>query len=642
MISFKYIGIFVSLILGLCLVTNAQYNSFEVEQIAFSSSLNDEFSPMYFNKGLVFSSNAMSNASIKSEGGRLFNILYAEQKDSGNFKSPVLFSKELTTILNEGPVSFSPDGKTIYYARNNLIEGKFKDINSPSNTMGIYIAQLQNGLWGSVEAFPFNSDDYSIGTPAISPDGKRLYYASDMPGGNGGTDIFYSEYSNGKWQAPKNLGKVINTPGNESYPFVSAGGLLIFASDGHPGYGGKDIYYTGETNKVWQRPIHLGGDVNSESDDFGLITDINFTKGYFSSNRKHSQSIYTFKSIVPQFGYCDTLKRQPQCFQFFDDRFTDTLHLDYEWNFGKGIVKKGYQVEHCYEKSGDYEVLLTITHNLADSVFKTKAVHRFSIESNEEISINSNRLGVVDEPMEFSLALNTSSEYYEAETYWNFSEGYIEAPPSTKHIFTESGSKEVTIGFRGATDVYGITPKKCFVTQVKILSDYQRAAAVYIQEAEKESDIKIFSNHVIPNGKASSQYGILCSVLTEQLPMLKTDRIETVISRPSWRIDFEGGKMSSETRAYITEITQELVTLSNLRLIVAVHKGSKGSSKSNKEETVLIAQSIEDTFLEAGFPSDRLSCIAYGDERPIVGVKEKNANTMNQRIEFIVLDASEE
>ena len=114
---------------------------------------------------------------------------------------------------------------------------------------------------------------------------KYLFFASDKPGGYGGTDLYYSRMKDSRWEDPVNLGPVINTKGNESYPFLNSEGELFFSSDGHPGLGGKDIFFSLLTDSAWQQPVRLDPPVNSESDDFGLVTDNLMKSGYFSTNR---------------------------------------------------------------------------------------------------------------------------------------------------------------------------------------------------------------------------------------------------------------------------------------------------------------------------------------------------------------------
>jgi outer membrane protein OmpA-like peptidoglycan-associated protein len=616
----------------------AQPKSFSVDETPFSSSINDEFAPVYYQNGLLYCSNALSNASIQSDEGKLFNMVYVQSKDSGSFKGSVVFSKELTTILNEGPATFTPEGTTIYYARNNLIEGKFKEINSPSNTMGLFSATLTDGIWSEIKAFPLNNQDYSLGTPALSPDGKRLFFASDMPGGFGGTDIYYSDLIDGVWQQPVNLGANINTSGNESYPFMSAAGQLFFASDGLGGFGGKDIFYTAAHNNNWQPPIHLDADINSAHDDYGLITDVNFETGYFSSNRKHSADIYTFKSELPQFGYCDTIYPVSQCYEFYDDRFTDTLHLDYKWNFGKGVVKQGYKVKHCYTQPGDYEVILTIVHNLADSVYSTKAVHRFTIENKQAVAIQVDTMSVVSENLSLRAYLDGFKEFEIDKTYWNVNGLYQEGGLQAEHRYKNAGIKKITIGILGVKDSYGRIPRKCFTTGVEIVNDYQELA----QRVMNTAGIT-YRNPATVTNKNSELYKLDFSVLSSNLSLFDIDRLEdSLTAYLDMQLALTDNTLNPEGINTLKRISGLMMQFPDEKLLVAVHKNDKGSTKAIQQSTDDLANNLRQCLIENGFLYDRIVCKGYGKSRPLIGHREENARSVNQRIEFIIYSAKAE
>jgi len=139
-------------------------------------------------------------------------------------------------------------------------------------------------------ALPFNSDAFSNAHPAISPDGKRLYFASNRDGGHGETDIWYAERVGDGWAQPKNIGTSINTEGDETFPFIEEDGTLYFSSTGHAGLGGIDIFQSQNRNGDWMKPTNLGAPLNSNKDDFGIVTSDGGKNGYFSSNR-HSHTI---------------------------------------------------------------------------------------------------------------------------------------------------------------------------------------------------------------------------------------------------------------------------------------------------------------------------------------------------------------
>lgn len=206
------------------------------------------------------------------------------------------FSQTLNTKYHEGPATFYRDGSRIIFTRNNYNNGQSGKSAEGVNKLKLYTARQQNGSWVDVQELPFNNDEYSVGHPTISRDGQFLYFASDMPGGYGGTDIYMSRFQNGQWSRPLNLGETINTKGNELFPFVDDAGNLYYSTDGRKGLGGLDIFVaTMSGPSTVQSVERLDAPINSPQDDFGLITDPSRRGGYFSSNRLDgSDDIYRF------------------------------------------------------------------------------------------------------------------------------------------------------------------------------------------------------------------------------------------------------------------------------------------------------------------------------------------------------------
>ena len=221
------------------------------------------------------------------------------------------FSKTLNTKYHEGPATFSHDGAQIIFTRNNYNNGKASKSAEGVNKLKLYSAMQANGGWTNVVELPFNNDEYSVGHPTLNREDNLLYFASDMPGGFGGTDLYVSRLQNGKWSRPTNLGNTINTKGNELFPFVDAAGNVYFSSDGHKGLGALDVFYATLTNGTTVQAIeHLDAPINSSQDDFGLITDADRRAGYFSSNRRNgSDDIYRFIRESSLYGCRDLIIR---------------------------------------------------------------------------------------------------------------------------------------------------------------------------------------------------------------------------------------------------------------------------------------------------------------------------------------------
>jgi outer membrane protein OmpA-like peptidoglycan-associated protein len=188
----------------------------------------------------------------------------------------------------------------VYVTRDNLRKGRTAASKEGVVNLKITEGGLENGQWKLKGDFRWNNNEYSVGHPSVSKDGNVIYFASDMPGGYGKSDLYFSVFSNGNWSKPVNLGPKINTEGNEFFPFISPDGVLYFASDGHGGLGGLDIFLSVPEHGVFNTIENLGYPVNSPRDDFGLALDSTGVQGYFTSNReggKGNDDLYSLKIL---------------------------------------------------------------------------------------------------------------------------------------------------------------------------------------------------------------------------------------------------------------------------------------------------------------------------------------------------------
>ena len=284
-------------------VINNNSGRYKIENAGINSQYSDYGTTFIGNKLVYASSRQTGNVGTINSmwNAQAFTNLYAaEIADDGTPGAPMKFTKILNSKLNESTPAFTKDGKTMFFTRNNYTNGKRgKDV-TQATLLKIYKASFINGEWDDVTELPFNNSEYSVAHPALSPDEKTLYFASDMPGTVGASDLFKVQImGDGTYGIPVNLGKTINTAGRETFPHVTDDGELYFATDGHPGLGGLDVFVTkinGENS--YSQPINIGKPVNEQMDDFAFMINTKSRIGYFTSNREGGQGfddIYKFK-----------------------------------------------------------------------------------------------------------------------------------------------------------------------------------------------------------------------------------------------------------------------------------------------------------------------------------------------------------
>ncbi len=262
-------------------------DAYKIDAAPFNSDQND-FCAVNFNNTVVFASSRNKTKWINVKHGWTndsYLNLFSTEKINGIDTEPKVFMGDLDSKYNDGPVCFSKDFNTVYFTRNNYSkkaiskEGTYK--------LKIFEGTMNINGFEKVTELPFNNNDYNCAHPCLSPDGKILYFASDMEGGKGGMDIYSSaKNADGTWGKAENLGDKVNTAGNEVFPFIASNGLLYFSSNGHDGLGGLDIYETKIKDNKAGRVYNMGEPVNSKEDDFGIFLTEDNKTGFISSNRK--------------------------------------------------------------------------------------------------------------------------------------------------------------------------------------------------------------------------------------------------------------------------------------------------------------------------------------------------------------------
>lgn len=294
-----------------------QSGRYKVKNITANSVYSD-FGPAYFGERLLFASARDTGVFAKRVhewNNKPFLDLYVGKiaEDSGEVEKLRKFNRRLNTKFHESTPVFTNDLKTVYFTRNNYTNGNFKKDKNGTNKLKIYTSKrVKKTVWTKPTEISLNSDEYTVSHPALSPDNKKLYFSSDMPGGYGHTDLYVVDIAeDGTLGEPKNLGPKINTEGREAYPFISKSGSLYFASNGHIGLGGLDLYVSkSDTNGNFNEIYNLGKPANTPQDDFAFIINEETKTGYFSSNREGGQGdddIYKFIQLEDIREDCEIL-----------------------------------------------------------------------------------------------------------------------------------------------------------------------------------------------------------------------------------------------------------------------------------------------------------------------------------------------
>ena len=274
---------------------------------------NSEYGTAFYGDKIVFAGATdarKAKRGVSQWTGESFYDLYEAEHFDQKLGSRKPFSSSINTQFNESTPVFTKDGNTMYFTRNNYVNRKLgTDIENTILLKILRATKDKNGNWGDIVEVPFNSDQYNVAHPALSPDEKYLYFASDMPGSFGNSDIFRVEIlGDNQYGTPENLGNIINTAGRESFPYISKDNVLYYSSDGIPGLGGLDIFAAkfnadGSTSK----PVNIGMPGNSADDDFCFVFNSDSKIGFLTSNRpggKGKDDIYSFHEDKPLLFSC--------------------------------------------------------------------------------------------------------------------------------------------------------------------------------------------------------------------------------------------------------------------------------------------------------------------------------------------------
>jgi len=565
---------------------------YKVYEASINSGKGD-FSPTYFSSSLVFTSKAENAGFLTQKYGwddqYYLNILQSEFGEDSVLMSPRMLKNNFLSKAHDGPVSFNENNSEMIITKNTVGKNKGKEV----IVLSLYFAYFKDGEWGELIPFPYNNDSYNVGHGVLSHDGQLLYFVSDMPGGYGETDIYVSKRNGDSWTEPKNLGETINTERKEMFPFVHDG-MIYFASNGHFGLGGLDIF---EMNLNGSQPKNIGYPVNTSKDDFGLIYDHSQLNGFLSSNRgDHIDRIYHVEKrkakiqlIVNVFEKYKDLEFVPHHSVTLKNMRTNTIDVLETDSLGVLITSVDANSEYrIYTEKEEFilvkEEVLQTDNIIGDSIFK-----RVLILKPTTIQIH---LRVVEKES-----------------------GKI-IPFATTTITDYSTQKDTTL----TTDENGM---------VTVVVD--RNKTLWAHGAKKGYiDADISFNTANENGKVFD-----IELALSPIRKGETFKLENIF------YDLNKSSLREESKASLDKLADFLLK-NDLTIELSAHTDSRGSNSYNQRLSQARAQSCVDYLISKGVAKKNIRAKGYGESRLVNrcknGVKcTEEEHQENRRTEVKIL-----
>lgn len=467
------------LVISLLLVAlQCTSQNFNVSKAKFNTDY-QEYCAGLLKDGVIYSSNKKPEVlkTYLDENDNYYTNLYvASEKEEGKRNKTELFSSEISSVLNEGSLSFEPGGRTFWYTSNITYDEK-KVRGGKDYMLGIFKAQKRDGKWQRVQAFPYNAknQEFNVAHPAIAPDGSFMIFSSDMQGGVGASDLYISYRIQEDWSSPELLPEGINTQGNELFPYLDSKGMLYFSSNGIDEGQGLDVYSTAFFNsKDFKSPIRMKAPINTEFDDYAFMIREDGETGYFSSNRDSlNDDVYEFKYMFPTFDGCRENFKPFMCYMIEETNITyiDSLPLAYIWDFGDGTSANGFRNEHCYADTGLYKINLNIIDTLTGVTYASISNMELLIEQPNQPYITSPDTLIMNEEVIFSSMESTFDGFEISEWFWDMGSQKSLKGEVVSYAFNKAGYYQVELGALSFPDESGLQQRSCVYKTVLVVEN---------------------------------------------------------------------------------------------------------------------------------------------------------------------------
>jgi outer membrane protein OmpA-like peptidoglycan-associated protein len=654
------------------------------------NSTQNDYAPVLYGSRLVFASERheagpMQRTNLWNGGGfaRLHGATLAvpgASPDRFVYGATEKFADDPTVKFHEAGAAFAPDDKTIYITCSNIENGQPLRTEEGLINLGIFMRRP-----GVPDDQPRRlnlvSPNYSMAYPTISADGKQLYFASNMPGGFGGLDLYVSQWEDGRWGLPVNLGPAINTEGNELYPFVDKSGRLYFASNGHAGLGGLDLFFSVPAGKgEWSAPVNLGAPMNSTHDDFGITFAASLGWGFFCSNRPGGaggDDIYAFtkRAAAVEVLVADARTRKPLS--------------GAEVRLGQRgpVIPTGAEGRVVFDLPLDSCVVVSVVKKEYENGEALQACAR-GLKAGESVQLNT--------------TLRKEERFVLTGFVFDMVDG-LPAEGAHVYLISDCGNATVDSAVTRADGRYRFTRlrRNCCYTAKAVMEGYiaerseancandpsgaatyyanlnlqpYRDADGFIVATEKEATnlaVKIADNaggnpyhynegsglYETPEGNAVD--ADLPNGLRLRGGILFDDNGDPIMpGRSKWKksesgegflvhlyYDLDAVQVRSESVAELEKLRQMLRENPDLSVEIASHTDARGSAEYNKQLSQRRAQAVVDWLVANGVPRHRLAAHGYGESRPVNECKDdypcsEAEYQLNRRTEFKVVGSA--
>ncbi|MCG8582164.1 MAG: PKD domain-containing protein [Bacteroidales bacterium] len=458
-----------------CILLSGSYQQMtaqglSVKKLPFCKPNQSEIAPTVHDSLLYYSSNKNVNwlsKAVDQDNQNFYNLFTVHQRQDSTWTLTEQYKPSYFSQYHTSSISFLPDSNEIYFTEVHMKERKRLQKNTV-NLFGVFVAKERGKGYTRAKGLPFNSRrSYNTGHPAVSADGRYLFFASDMEGGYGQTDLYVSERDGGEWGPAQNLGSVINTGGKELFPFYHASGKLYFASDSLGGEGGLDIFYTYRTEKGWAKPTAMDTGINTPSNEFSCFIDESEQFGYFASDRDGDDNLYEFAYMFPFFGPGTKQKENTYTYRFYDRmNGKGDGPLKYVWHFGDGTKAEGDTVIHKYNKPGTYHVQSVLVDTI-DNVelfvlndFYQDVKKKIQVYINVPDEVKAGELQTLD-------AMQSNLGDFEPNGfYWELPDGSKQKGETIQYIFRTKGKYIVKCGTVCKNDPH---KKMCTYKEINVI-----------------------------------------------------------------------------------------------------------------------------------------------------------------------------